>query len=130
MDSAGIVNSSQYVSGILAQFFEGHGVRAVPDAGQIRFPDYPALWVNGELFRSSDRIAQLDVRLGGFDGDRVLIESIAGVGADPAAQARAAIEAFANASFHVLLPAFFGRPPCHGTERETWTIGGRPRPVY
>ncbi len=41
-----------------------------------------------------------------------------------------AMNVFANASFHVLLPAFFGTPPCHGTERETWSIGGRPRDVY
>jgi hypothetical protein len=97
--------------------------------GRVAFPAHPQLWANGELFRSNDRIVQLDVRLGGFDGDRVLIESIAGFGPDLNAQANFAMQAFANSSFHVLLPAFFGRPPCHGTERETWTIS-HPRAVY
>jgi hypothetical protein len=98
-------------------------------SGRVTVPAHPALWANGELFRSYERVAQLDVRLGGFDRDRVLIESVAGIGADLDAQARFAMEAFAKGSFHVLLPAFFGCPPCHGTGRETWLIGA-PRAVY
>jgi hypothetical protein len=117
------------VNDVLRQLFQGHGVEADVKSGRVTFPTHPGLWANGELFRCYEGIVQLDVRLGGFDGDRVLIESIAGFGADLNAQASFAVQAFANASFHVFLPAFFGRPPCHGTERETWTIGG-PRFVY
>jgi hypothetical protein len=124
-----IEGSTDYVNHVLRQLFQGHGVEAGVQSGCVTFPNHPGLWANGELFRSYERIVQLDVRLGGFDGDRVLIESIAGFGADLEAQANFALQAFANASFHVLLPAFFGRPPCHGTERETWTIGS-PRTVY
>src|SRR5690349_17795219 len=124
-----IEGSTDYVNDVLRQLFQGHGVEARLQSGQVTFPTHPGLWANGELFRSYERIVQLDVRLGGFDGDRVLIESVAGVGPDLNAQKGFALQAFANGSFHVFLPAFFGRPPCHGTERERWTIGG-PRDVY
>jgi hypothetical protein len=89
----------------------------------LTFPEHAGLWVEGELFAYSKDIVQLDVRLGGFDGDRVLIESIAGFGDTLHVQSDDALGAFANASFHVLLAAFFGCEPCHGTERESWTIG-------
>jgi hypothetical protein len=87
------------------------------------------MWANGELFRCYENSVQLDIRLGGFDGDRYVIESVVGMGADLDAQASFAMQVFANGSFHVFLPAFFGRPPCHGTEREQWKIGV-PRAVY
>ena len=124
-----IEGSTDYVNDVLRQLFQGHDVEACVESGHVTFPNHPGLWANGELFRSYERIVQLDVRLGGFDGDRVLIESIAGFGPDLDAQASFAVQAFANGSFHVLLPAFFGRPPCHGTEREIWKIGS-PRAVY
>ena len=129
MDVQRIEGSTDYVNDVLRQLFQGHGVEASVQTGRVTFPTHPGLWANGELFRSYERIVQLDVRLVGFDGERVLIESIAGIGADLNAQASFAVQAFANASFHVFLPAFFGRPPCHGTEQETWTIGC-PRAVY
>jgi hypothetical protein len=125
-----VEGSVDYVNDVLRQLFQGHGVEARVGSGRVTFPAHPGLWANGELFGCSERIVQLDVCLGGFDGDRVLIESIAGFGADLNAQASFAVQAFANASFHLFLPAFFGRPPCHGTERQTWTIGGGPRAVY
>jgi hypothetical protein len=125
-----IEGSTDYINDVIRQLFEAHGVEAGVKAGRVTFPAHPGLWANGVLFRSSERVVQLDVRLGGFDGDRVVIESIVGIGADLNAQASFAVQGFANASFHVFLPAFFGRPPCHGTERETWTIAGSPRAVY
>jgi hypothetical protein len=121
--------STDYLNDVLRQLFQGHGVEALVQSGRVTFPTHPRLWVNGELFRSYERIIQFDVRLGGFDGDRVLIESVAGIGTDLNAQTRCAVQVFASASFHVLLSAFFGLAPCHGTKRETWTIGG-PRVVY
>lgn len=124
-----IEGSAAYVNDILRQLFQGRGVDVSVQSGRATFPAHPGLWANGELFRSSERLLQLDVRLGGFDGDRILIESIIGIGADLNAQASFAVQAFANASFHVFLPAFFGLPPCHGTEREVWTIT-YPRAVY
>jgi hypothetical protein len=124
-----VEGSTDYVNEVLRQLFQGHGVQAVVQSGHVTFPAHPGMWANGELFRFSEGIAQLDVRLRGFDGDRTLIESIAGFGPDLNAQANFAVQRFANASFHVLLPAFFGRSPCHGTECEVWTIGG-PRTVY
>ncbi len=124
-----IEGSRNYVNDILRQLFEGHGVEADVQSGRVTFPANPDLWVEGELFRSYEGIVQLDVCLGSFDGDRVLGESIAGFGADLNAQASFAMQAFANASFHVLLPAFFARPTCHGTQRQTWKIGD-PRTVY
>jgi hypothetical protein len=122
--------SANDVNDVLRQLFHGHGVEAGVQPGRVTFPAHPGLWANGELFAGSNGLVQLDVRLGGFDGDRVLIESICGFGPDVNAQASFVVQAFANASFHVFLPAFFGRPPCHGTERETWTVGGGPRAVY
>ena len=124
-----IEGSTEYVNGALRQLFHGHGVDANVSSDRLTFPAHPRLWANGELFAHNDQIVQLDVRLGGFDGERVVIESICGFGQDLNAQATFAVQAFANASFHVFLPAFLGLPECHGTERETWTIGG-PRAVY
>src|SRR6476619_725909 len=131
MDLQPVGGSPEYVSDVLRQLLQGHGVEVEVRDGRVTFPGHPGLWANGEMFAgSTPPLVQLDVRLGGFDGDRVLIESICGFGPDLNAQASFAVQSFANASFHVLLPAFFGRPPCHGTEREDWTIGGRPRAVY
>jgi len=124
-----IDGSTDYVIDVLQQLFQGHGIEARAQSGVVSFPAHPGLWADGELFSYSEKIVQLDVRLGGFDGDRVLVESIGGFGSDLNSQANFALEAFANASFHVLLPAFFNRPPCHGIEREVWTIGS-PRVVY
>jgi hypothetical protein len=129
MDVQRIDGSTEYVNDVLQQLFQGHGVEGIVQSGRVTFPNHPGLWANGELFRSYERIAQLDVRFGGFDGDRVLVESIVGFGPDVNAQAKVAVQAFANGSFHVFLPAFFGQLPCHGTEREIWKIG-RPRAVY
>lgn len=114
----------------LQRLFESHGIRTTFVGDIIHFPDHPALWSDGDLYSRHEHITQLDVRLGGFDGDRVLIESVVGICRDRNAQFDMAIKVFANASFHVLLPAFFGTPPCHGTERESWVIGGRSRDVY
>jgi len=125
-----IEGASESINDFLRQLFQGHDVDTALQSGHITFPDHPGLWADGALFRSYEQVVQLDFRLGGFDGDRVLIESIAGIGEDLNAQATFAVQAFANASFHVLLPAFFVRPPCHGTERATWAIGGTPRAVY
>lgn len=124
-----IEGSADYVNNVLQQLFQGHGIQASVQSGRVTFPVHPRLWANGELFGCYERILQLDVRLGGFDGDRVLIESVAGIGADRNAQASLAVQAFAKGSFHVFLPAFFGQTACHGTEREIWTIGS-PRAVY
>jgi hypothetical protein len=129
MNVQSVKGSIQSVNKVLRQLFEGHGVNALLESNRVVFPAHTGLWTDGEIFRSYERICQLDVRFGGFDGKRVLVESIAGFGADINAQAQRALQAYANASFHVLLPAFFDRPPCHGTERETWMIG-RPRLVY
>lgn len=124
-----IEGSIGHVNGVLQQLFRGHGVEARVQSGRVTFPTHPALWVNGGLFRCYERIVQLDVRLGGIDDNRVLIESVAGIGTDLDAQTSFAMQAFAEGAFHVLLPAFFDRPPCHGTEREMWIIGS-PRAVY
>ncbi len=125
-----IEGSTDYVNGVLRQLFQGHGVESDLQSRRVTFPAHPGLWVDGVLFRYDERAVQLDFQLGGFDGDRVLVESIAGFGEDVSTQASFAVQAFANASFHVLLPAFFSRPPYHGTERQTWTIGGALRSVY
>jgi hypothetical protein len=124
-----VEGATDYINEYVRQLFEGHGVQAVAHSGRVTFPAHPGLWANGDLYSHSEGIAQLDVRLGGFDGDRTIIESIAGFGPDLNAQANFAAQALANASFHVLLPAFFGMPPCHGTERDVWTIS-HPRAVY
>jgi len=119
-----IEGSADYVNNILRQLFQRHDIEAIVESGRVTFPAHPGLWANGELFACYEGIVQLDVRLGGFDGNRVVIESIAGFGTDLNAQANLAVQAFANASFHVFLPAFFGRPLCHGTTQEIWDIGG------
>lgn len=124
-----IEGSADYVNDVLQQLFQGHDVEARVQSGLVTFPNHPGLWANGELFRAYESSVQLDVRLGGFDGDRILIESIGGFGPDLDAQASFAVQALANGSFHVFLPAFFGRPPCHGTVREIWKMGS-PRAVY
>lgn len=129
MTPQSIEGSTEYVNDVLRQLFHGHGVEATVASGRLTFPAHPGLWAEGELYACSEGIVQLDVRLGGFDGERTLIESTCGFGPDLNAQANFAVQAFANASFHVFLPAFFDRPPCHGTERETWVIG-QPRAVY
>src|SRR5262245_40846841 len=102
---------NDYLNDLLRRLFQGHGVEAVVQSGLVIFPERPGMWVNGELVRFDEGIVQLAVCLGGFDGNRVLVESIAGFGADLNAQASSAMRRFANASFHVLLPTFFGRPP-------------------
>lgn len=125
-----IAESTDYLNNVLCELFKGHGVDALVYDGLVRFPDHPTLWVGGDMYTQYERISQLDVRVGGFDGERVLCESVAGIGDDFHAQAGFAIQRFAESSFHVFLPALFGQPPCHGTERETWTVGGEPRDVY
>jgi hypothetical protein len=126
-----VEGSKEFVAQRLRRLFEGHGVKARVRAGRLEFPEHPNLWASGDLFvhSHSASIAQLDVRLGGFDGERVLVESIAGFGKTLEEQGDSALQAFANGSFHVLLAAFFGGELCHGTQRETWSIGSA-RHVY
>jgi hypothetical protein len=130
MSAQRIEGSTDKINDVLRRLFQAHGVEAIAQSGCVTFPAHAALWANGELFRTYERIVQLDVRLGGFDGNRVLIESVSGIGLDLNAQASSALDAFAKSPFHVFLPAFFGRPPCHGTDREIWTFRDGPRVVF
>jgi hypothetical protein len=123
-----VEGSKEFVSKRLWELLRAHGVPA-RGHGRVTFPNRPGLWMEGELFSYRPDIAQLDVRLGGFDGQRVLIESIAGFGETLEEQGRSALDLFANASFHVLLSAFLGCEPCHGTQREVWTTSGGQRVV-
>jgi len=114
----------------LSQLFDSHGIATELTENRLRFPDHPHLVMNGGIFRFAPKVIQLDMRLQGFDGDRVLIESIAGIGETYEEQVQRAFQAIANGSFHVMLSAFFDRPECHGTSCQTWELAGKPREIH
>ena len=62
------------------------------------------------------------------DGERHIIESFAGFGADHASALKDACKGFMDSSFHVLLSTVCGQP-CDHVDREIWTIGGREKHV-
>jgi Family of unknown function (DUF6348) len=131
VDEAFIDDSPRWIGAALKQNFEGHGISASLDRdGRLTFPLHPKMWVIGDLFQIAEKIVQLNVSMGGFDGDRTLIESVVGVGDDLNTQVDSALLAFGQGTFHVLLSAFFGLPECHGTERELTTIDGHRRELY
>lgn len=153
MDTNQIPGSTEYIVGVLEQLFRGHGVRAVRTSAsrsflrslfrlfrghgvravrsglELLFPAFPNYRMTGEAFRATERAGQIDIRLW-IAPDRMLGESVAGVGPTPAEQIPDGIRAFITHSFHVLLCAFFGVPPAHGVARERWAIGGTPRDVF
>jgi hypothetical protein len=128
MASMRVPGSIDAINGVLEQLFQGHGVETVRDGEYIRFPAYPEMWANGELFREYEPAIQLDVRLGLAD-QRVLVESTGGMGDGQNTQIGNALQKFADSSFHIMLTAFFGLPECHGTQQLEWEIGGRKRVV-
>jgi len=114
----------------LSRLFESHGISTEITGNRLLFPDHPRLAMNGAIFRFTPKVIQLDIRLQGFDGDRVLIESIAGIGETDEEQIQRAFQAIANGSFHVILSAFFDQPESHGTSCQTWELGGEPREIH
>jgi len=108
-----------YIIETFQQIFQKHGIRAACQENKLRFPDFPALWVNGDAFYD-ESIVQLDLRLGGFDGERVLLESTIGYGQSIEERFQAAMRAMVNDSVHVLLAAFFQVPECHGVQKHCW----------
>ncbi len=124
-----VPGSTARINTVLAQLFQAHGVEAVHDGSVLRFPAHPGLWMNGEAFNPLERAGQLDFRLG-IEPNRLLCESVAGMGRTPDTQIDDGLAAFASHSFHVLLCAFFGVPPDHGICREEWDIDERKRVVF
>lgn len=123
-----VPGSTDRINQVLAALFRAHQVETVRENDIIRFPTYPKLWADGKAFATSERTTQLDVRLGIEDG-RVLIESFAGFGGNATERIDNALVAFSQASFHVLLSAFFGAPPDDHVGREEWLIGSHSRTV-
>lgn len=123
-----VPGSEETINRFLDEMFRAHGVATVPVEGGIRFPDFPGRWANGEAFAVTENAWQLDFRFGLGDG-RMLCESVTGIG-PPDARVADGMNAFAGASFHVILSALFARPLCHSTEREEWVVGGVPRVVF
>ena len=116
-----IEGTDEYIANVLCSLFEGHGVKAELQDNRVIFPDFPDYWVNGDCYIVEGTV-QMDVRMGGFDGDRVIVESNCGFGDSIEEQVNFAMQSTANASFHVFLPAFIEVPACHGTEKEIWKI--------
>jgi hypothetical protein len=123
-----VPGSAETINRFLDEMFRAHGVATVAVNGGIRFPDFPGRWANGEAFAVTENAWQLDFRFG-LENDRLLCESVTGIGA-PDKRVPDGMQAFAGASFHVILSALFDRPLCHSTEREEWVVGGSPRVVF
>jgi hypothetical protein len=124
-----VPGSTDRINAALEELFRSHGVEAVREGGRLRFPAFPDYWMSGEAFNPMEFAGQLDFRLG-IAPNRMVGESVAGMGTTPEKQISDGLAAFASNSFHVLLSAFFGVPVGHGIDREEWVIGGLKRTVF
>jgi hypothetical protein len=125
-----VPGSIERINAVLEQLFGAHGIEAVSEENTLRFPAFPGFWMNAEAFNPLERAGQVDFRLG-IAPDRMLCESVAGLGTTPEKQIEDGLRAFASNSFHVLLSAFFGVPRREGgIDREEWEIGGAKRVVF
>lgn len=115
---------------MLSILFENHEVDNFPKGRWLHFPDTPH-WacasLGQELPDAGEMTVQLDVRFEVAPG-RYLIESCAGIGESREEAVEEAFRNFASYSMHVLIKAFL-RPEYDEVLQETWTIGGRERPV-
>jgi len=109
----------------LRDLFRNHGIEAIDGGDWLTFAD-ATLRANAETFRESQRPAgvsvQLDVRLE-IAPERVIVESLVGMGPTLEDATSDAFRYFAASSFHVLLCAFF-HTGCEQVTQQDCTIGG------
>jgi hypothetical protein len=113
----------------LAQMFRGHGLEAAVQGDWLSFPPhrhFVQAQIVREIVQGEMIIFQLDVRLL-IDGQRPLIESVAGWDKDANAAVTNALNLFAAGSFYVLLAAFFGKVVPDQVDQAEKVIGGRKR---
>lgn len=117
---------------LLSKVFAGHGIDTVVEQNAVRFPAYPDRWLDGTLFLLEGfhpHIGQLDIRLA-LDRETVVCESVTAMGETAEAKAMDGLRVVAGSSLHVLMSAFFGAEPCHGTDVYRHTISGSERVVH
>jgi uncharacterized protein DUF6348 len=114
----------------LRALLESHGIATgVNTAGDIAMGSSLRLSpsVVSSLDKPSGKLIQVDVRAQSpMLGDKLLIESFAGYGADESNAALQALEKFSESSLHVLLTVFLGEGPhTNQIEWETWKSGDK-----
>lgn len=129
--SASQVGGDSIVNPILEELFKRHGIATTVDGNWLRAEN--GLRIAGAVVQEypSPKGAtnlQLDFYLV-LPDERLLIESVGGVGVTKDDAVKDGLHNFVANSFHVLLTAFFNAPPDGQVEIETWNIAGVERRV-